>query len=137
MIVAAYFILVREDKILLLRRFQTGYADGQYSLPSGHVEDGESLKAAMVREMQEEIAIRLKQSDLRVVHVMHRKEEDIRMDFFFTTDKKGLKPRNAEPHKADDLSWFPVTKLPSNTVPYIRAAIESYRKKIWYSEFGW
>jgi hypothetical protein len=59
------------------------------------------------------------------------------MDFFFTTAKKGLKPKNIEPHKSDDVAWFPLTKLPVNTIPYIRAAIKNYGKHIFYSEFGW
>ena len=130
-------MLVRGGKILLSRRFQTGYEDGNYSLPAGHIEDNETLTDGTCREIREEIGIQLKPSDLRLVHVMHRKHFDIRMDFFFTTDKTGLKPKNLEPNKSDDVSWFPITKLPDNTVPYIRAAIEHYRKKILYSEFGW
>jgi ADP-ribose pyrophosphatase YjhB (NUDIX family) len=137
MIASGYLMLIRGGKILLSRRFQTGYEDGKYSLPAGHIEDNETFTDGTCREIREEIGIALKPSDLRLVHVMHRKHFDIRMDFFFTTNKKGLKPKNFEPHKSDDVAWFPLTKLPNNTVPYIRAAIANYRKKIIYSEFGW
>ena len=137
MIASGYLMLIRNGKILLSRRFQTGYEDGKYSLPAGHIEDNETLAAGTCREIREEIGIVLKPSDLQLVHVMHRKHFDIRMDFFFTTDKKGLKPKNIGPHKSDDVAWFPFNKLPTNTVPYIRAAIENYRKNFFYSEFGW
>ena len=137
MIASGYLMLVREGNILLSRRFQTGYEDGKYSLPAGHIEDGETLTAGTCREIYEEIGVELKSSDLKLVHVMHRKHFDIRMDFFFTTDKSGLKPENREPEKCDDLSWFPLDALPENTIPYIRAAIEQYQRKIFYSEFGW
>ncbi len=137
MIASGYLLLVRNGKILLSRRFQTGYEDGKYSVPAGHVEDNEELKTATCREIKEEIGINLQPRDLTLVHVMHRKHFDIRMDFFFTTNKKGLTPKNMEPQKADDLQWFPLTKLPKNTIPYIRAAIDNYRKGIFYSEFGW
>ncbi len=143
MIASGYLILVQGGKILMLRRFHTGYGDGLYSLPAGHVEDKESLLTSTCREAREEIGVRLTPRDLKLVHVMHRSEEDIRMDFFFTTKKslpagrQGLNPKNLEPHKADDLRWFPLTKLPKNTVPYIRAAIRSFQKSIIYSEFGW
>jgi len=137
MIASGYLMLIRNGKILLSRRFQTGYEDGKYSLPAGHIEEGETITRGTCREIREEIGIDLKPSDLRLVHVMHRKHFDIRMDFFFVTDKKGLRPVNLESHKSDDLAWFPIIKLPGNTVPYIRAAIESYRKSIFYSEFGW
>lgn len=137
MIASGYLMLIRNGKILLSRRFQTGYEDGKYSLPAGHIENNETLTAGTCREICEEIGIDVKPSDLKLVHVMHRKHFDIRMDFFFTTNKKNVQPKNIEPHKSDNIAWFPVTELPANTVPYIRRAIENYREKIYYSEFGW
>jgi len=74
---------------------------------------------------------------MHLVHVMHRKEDDIRMDFFFTVDAWSTEPKNMEPDRCDDLLWFPLDGLPSNTIPYIRSAIEHNRRKIFYSEFGW
>ena len=137
MIASGYLMLVRNGKILLSRRFQTGYMDGSYSLPAGHIEDNETLTSGTCREICEEIGVALSPPDLKLVHVMHRKSDDIRMDFFFITDKKGLVPKNMEPNKCDDLSWFPLNELPTNTIPYIRAAIENYQQHIFYSEFGW
>lgn len=137
MIASGYLMLIRGGKILLSRRFRTGYEDGKYSLPAGHIEEGETLTAGTCREIGEEIGVALGPPDLRLVHVMHRKHFDIRMDFFFVTTKKGLKPKNIEPQKSDHVAWFPLGKLPGNTIPYIRAAIENYRKHIFYSEFGW
>jgi len=137
MIASGYLMLVRSGKILLSRRFQTGYEDGKYSLPAGHIEEGETLTAGTCREIQEEIGIKVTPADLTLVHVMHRKHVDIRMDFFFTTDKKALVPKNMEPEKCDNLSWFSLHALPTNTIPYIRTAIKNYQKMILYSEFGW
>ena len=58
-------------------------------------------------------------------------------DYFFIAKKwKGI-PTNEEPQKCDDLAWFPLNRLPKNTIPYIRVAIKKYLKKIFYSEFGW
>ena len=137
MIASGYLLLIRAGKILLSRRFQTGYEDGKYSLPAGHIEDGETLTKGTCREIFEEIGVKLTPSEIKLVHVMHRKHFDIRMDFFFTTEKQGLVPKNMEPNKCDDLSWYPLNHLPTNTIPYIRAAIENYQKNIFYSEFGW
>ncbi len=137
MIASGYLILIRGRKILLSRRFQTGYEDGKYSLPAGHIEENETLTDGTCREIREEVGIALKPSDLKLVHVMHRKHFDIRMDFFFTTTKKGLKPVNLEPQKSDDMAWYPLNKLPNNTIPYIRAAIKNFQQGNFYSEFGW
>lgn len=54
---AAVFGLIinKNDEILLLKRKNTGYYDGGYSLPAGHVEDGEFASIAIVKEMKEEL----------------------------------------------------------------------------------
>jgi 8-oxo-dGTP diphosphatase len=45
--------------------------------------------------------------------------------------------KNMEPDKCDDLSWFPINKLPKNTIPFIREATSNVNQKIFYSEFGY
>ena len=134
MIASAYLFLVKDDVILLSRRFQTGYEDGNYSLPAGHVEDGETLTDCLIREAKEEIGIDIDKNDISLVHVMHRKETDIRVDFFFTTIKWIGTPTNCELQKCDDLSWFLLNALPENTVPYIRAAVEAWKRGEFYQE---
>jgi len=137
LITSVYLLLIKGNKILLSRRFQTGYMDGHYSLPAGHLEDGETIRQALVREVKEEIGINIKQDDIKLVHIMHRKEEDIRVDLFFTLNSYHDKPTNAEPEKCDDLSWFPLDNLPDNILPYIRQAITGHLRGRFYSEIGW
>lgn len=137
MIASGYAFFVRDGNILLSRRFQTGYEDGKYSLPAGHIEENESLIQGTIREVKEEVGVALTPDDLNLVHVMHRKGDDIRMDFFFSVTHWTKDPINMETEKCDDLSWFPIDKLPNNTIPYIVSAIKMYQKNIFYSEFGW
>ena len=142
---AVYLVLLRNNKILLSRRHGTGYCDGEYSLPAGHLDGNETLLQTMVREAEEEIGIMVKPDDLRLVHVMHRKAEEKyrrypeeeRIDFFFITDKWAGEPKIMELHKCDDLRWFDLGSLPDNVIPYIRQMIDCVRKKILYSESGW
>lgn len=136
MIASGYLFFVRDGEILLSRRYNTGYEDGKYSVPAGHVEEGESITETTVREAREEIGIEVKPTDLVLVHVMHRREKDIRMDFFFTTKRWKGEPINKEAHKCDDLRWFPLGRLPGNTIPYIRQAISLFQQDIVYSERG-
>ncbi|OHA64143.1 MAG: NUDIX hydrolase, partial [Candidatus Wildermuthbacteria bacterium RIFCSPHIGHO2_01_FULL_48_27b] len=120
---AAYVIFQQENKILLQRRYNTGYEDGNYSFVSGHVEQGESYSNAIIREAKEEAGVELRGQDLRFVHLMHRKGEDSyneRADVFFVAERWSGEIANAEPHKCDDLSWFDKNNLPENLVPYIR-----------------
>ncbi len=127
----------RGNEILLARRANTGYEDGKYGLVAGHLEAHESITHSGVREAREEAGVSIDPKDLQLKVVMHRRQADERMDFFFEPKKWNGEPKNMEPNKCDDMQWFPIDKLPENTIPYIRQAIECYQKGIFYSEFGW
>ncbi|EKD65409.1 MAG: hypothetical protein ACD_50C00096G0003 [uncultured bacterium] len=136
--VAVYLLLIKNDKILLLRRFNTGWKDGKYTLVSGHLEGNEAIKQAMMREAKEESGISLNAKDLNVIHIMHRKSNDNfeYIDFFLTSNKWKGQPRITESDKCDDMNWFPLKNLPKNTLPHIKQGIEDYFKEVWFSEFG-
>jgi 8-oxo-dGTP diphosphatase len=55
--------IFRDDKILLVRRARSP-AKGVYSLPGGRVEFGETLHAALHREVDEETALKIEIADL-------------------------------------------------------------------------
>ena len=132
---SVYLVLIKDNKILLSRRHNTGYFDGNYSFPAGHLDGNETLKQAMVRETKEEIGVVLDPADLELVHTMNRRIPDNeRVDFFFTTKKWQGEPKIMEPDRCDDLSWFESNDLPKNIIPYIRQAIDSFLNNIIYSE---
>lgn len=135
---SSYLILIQDDKILLLRRCNTGFEDGNYGLPAGHLDGNETAREGGAREVMEEIGIEIKPEDMNVVHVMHRKaRKDERIDFFMTSEDYSGEVHNTEPDKCNELSWFSLDELPENTIDYIRQAIICYRKNIFYSEFGY
>lgn len=137
---AVYLFICKEGDILLTRRCNTGYEDGKYMVPSGHVEDGEPLREAAARETMEEVGLAVRPEDLRLVHVMYRAPHDstgARADFFFTTEQYDGEARNMEPDKCDEVGWFPAARLPDNTVAYLRAAIEASQRGDVLTEWGW
>jgi len=137
MIASSYAFFIKENTILLSRRFQTGYMDGKLSVPAGHVEDGETITQALVREIHEEVGIDLLPNQYTLTHIMHRKSDDIRMDFFFQIHSWNGTPKNQEPQKCNELLWVPYDNLPSDTIPYISLAIHCSTHTVLYSEFGW
>ncbi|EQD41624.1 NUDIX hydrolase [mine drainage metagenome] len=123
---AVHIVLIRDDKILLLRRFNTEWGNGSYSLIAGHIDGMETARSAAVRELKEESGLRAAEEDLEFVHVMHRLGEvNERIEFFFRLREQRQEPRNMEPGKCDDMGWFPVKVLPENTLPYIRLALRN------------
>ena len=142
LVAAVHLFLMQGDEVLLLRRYDTGYEDGNYSVIAGHLDGEEQVRAAAIREAREEAGIEIRPEDLEVVGVMHRRGEpgragDERVDFFVAAGAWSGEVANREPHKCDDLSWFRLDALPGNVIPYIGRALENYRRGIWFDSFGW
>jgi ADP-ribose pyrophosphatase YjhB (NUDIX family) len=133
----AHLLLFQNDQVLLLRRHNTGYEDGKFSVVAGHIDGGETAREAMSREAREEAGLEIKPEDLRLCHVIHRQSDSERVSFFFTTDVWHGEPVNREPHKCSELAWYPRSALPANLIPYVRHAIEQVAQGNPYSEFGW
>ena len=137
---AVYVIPRRGDEILLFRRFNTGFGDGQYSFIAGHVEQGESVTATAIREAMEEAGIGLRVDDLHFGHILHRHSADglVYFDFFFVADRWDGYPAVMEPHRCDEMVWAPWQDLPATTLPYIRSVIDQiFAQSHPFSEHGW
>jgi 8-oxo-dGTP pyrophosphatase MutT (NUDIX family) len=135
--VTVHLFFIRGNQILLLRRFNTGYADGQYSVPAGHLDGDETVLAAAAREAQEEVGVRIEARDIRFSSVMHRRDGDERVDFFVNISRWDGEPVNAEPDKCDELLWVNRDNLPPNTIPYILKALQNHLTGLTFDEFGW
>ncbi|CAN5757866.1 hypothetical protein BH11PAT2_BH11PAT2_02470 [soil metagenome] len=135
-LVVVNILLIKEDKILLARRFNTGYFDGAYEMPSGHMDGNETVRAAAAREAFEETGVTIKEEDLEIVHVMHRFGEKYeRIEFFLTaSDWKG-EPSITEPEECDDLQWYALDELPVNMIPKSKAGLEHALAGEAFSEF--
>lgn len=136
--VAIFLVLTRENEngkeILLQERCNTGYMDGKYDTAcSGHVEKGESLTMAVCREAKEEIGLTIHEKDLRLVCVIHAYQEDY-LNVYFTTDTYQGTPSIMEPNKCDNLQWFPIQQLPSNTISRVRNVITYMGEKAFYDD---
>ncbi len=136
---AVYLVLRNESKVLLLRRANTGYQDGKYSLVAGHLDGDELGTVAIVREAKEEAGIDIDPATLSFVHVAHRLNRNEsgqeRIDLFYESNKWSGQIINAEPEKCDDLSWFDINALPENILPFVKNVLEDISKGIAYSEY--
>ncbi|HEX2911799.1 MAG TPA: NUDIX domain-containing protein [Chloroflexia bacterium] len=138
LIPAVHLFLFQAGQVLLLRRYNTGYEDGNYSVIAGHLDGGEEVKMAAIREAREEAGIEVALEDLEIIGVMHRVAEDERVDFFVAASRWQGEITNMEQDKCDQLAWFELKTLPPNVIPYVRHALAKYRPgTIWFESFGW
>lgn len=132
----AILLLVKDDKILLCRRHNTGWEDGNYGLMAGHIDGGESFSQALCREAKEELGITINPVDVRFFHATHHVSNKEYIYMFFAAEKWQGEPKVCEPDKCDDVRWFPMDALPSNVTPNIPFLVDCYRKGVAYSEDG-
>jgi len=132
-----HLVLRRGDHVLYGRRQDTGYEDGAWHLPSGHLEAGESVVAALIREADEEIGITIRPEDVHFSHIMHNSSSGGRVAFFFTVTNWQGDPTNREPEKCGDLGWFGLDAPPDRMIDYCREAMQHIRAQRMFSTFGW
>ncbi len=127
LVVGVHLVLRQNNKILLARRHNTGFADGCYNFPCGHLDPDESILNAMVREAEEEVGIKLLEKDLSLVGISHWQSSKQSVNLFFECCQWSGNPINNEPDKCDDLSWFSLDHLPEMMVDQTKKILEEYR----------
>jgi 8-oxo-dGTP pyrophosphatase MutT (NUDIX family) len=139
--VAVYGLLVDVDRLLLVRRAGSGYHDGEFSLPAGHLDGGESAVAGLVRELREEVMVDADRRACRMVLVAHRAPELLGdreyVDLFFSISSWSGRPSIGEPDKCSELVWADRDDLPVDTAGFIVAAVRAIDRGEPLLLWGW
>lgn len=134
---AVYLIFEKDGNVLLLRRHNTGYRDGEYTLPAGHVEANETFIQTCIREIKEEVCLDVHAENLQLVHVMQRHESGVDViDYYYLVKSWEGEPRIGEPHKADDLKWIPRIKIKDHAIHFVSKALENATDHVLFSHDG-
>ncbi|PPJ23134.1 NUDIX hydrolase [Nocardia nova] len=133
----AHLVLRRGNEVLFGQRQNTGFEDGAWHLPSGHLEADESVIDALIREAEEEIGVTIAPGDVHFSHIMHNSSSGGRMAFFFTVRTWQGEPTNREPEKCSALEWFAADTLPDHMIDYCRVAMEHIAHGRSFSVYGW
>jgi 8-oxo-dGTP diphosphatase len=140
-LVAVVLLLIQKGQVLLMKRANSGFGDGLYALPGGGMDGDEPLRNALIREAKEELGIDISPADLEFVTVLHtgryEKNKYEALVFCFKTDKFSGKLVNNEPHKCDDLRFFPLDALPENMLDSSIEALQNLNKNIPFQELHW
>ncbi|MFC9662096.1 NUDIX domain-containing protein [Nocardia sp. NPDC127606] len=134
-LVGVHLVLVdAQERVLLGRRVNTGFGDGLFHVPAGHLEAGESAVAGLIREAREEVGVEIDARDVEFAHVLH---SDERVQMFFTVRRWTGAVANCEPEKCSELGWFEPEGLPEEIVDYCRVGIGKVMTGEAFSEYGW
>ena len=138
----AHVLIEKNGKFLFLRRFNTGCHDGCWCLPTGRIEKVEGPKKGAVREVFEEVGLKIDPVFAATVCAIvpdvlsnvNGYYEDLGFFFYAKTEDT---PINCEPEKHDKMEWFSLDDLPNPLWPFVKFGIECYLKKQTYGEFGY
>lgn len=115
-------LIIDKNKILLFHRFKNGRE--YFSLPGGHVEEDESPKEALIREVEEETTLKVEVG--REFFRFLNSYDNLQHYFFLITKFKGIpelsgeeKERNSENNRYI-LEWRDIKEVKNiNLVPEI------------------
>ena len=124
--VAVGVLIDAKDCVLLTRRLKGTHLAGYWEFPGGKVEAGESVQAALARELQEELGTKIGKT-VPLMTVSHDYgEKQVLLDVHQVKDWDG------EPHGAEGqpLAWVDAASLNEFQVPEANAEIMSRVKAL-------
>jgi 8-oxo-dGTP pyrophosphatase MutT (NUDIX family) len=127
-VVDVILLLMRNGRILLRERANTGYGDGAYEPPSGELAERETIVETAIR-VASAAGIVIGAENLSLAHVMHDVSGGGRIAFFLSVS--GWTGRPA----AGDVRWFPVGDLPTNMLDRARVALRNYADGMRFSTY--
>lgn len=124
-LVAWAMLLDPQGRVLLGRRSGVSYGNGLWGLPGGHVEPGEGLAEAAVREVLEEVGVRVDPSALRALGVSRYDLEGVQgADFFFSAEVWEGTPGPLA--GTSEVGWFAPQDLPADALPWLPPILEAH-----------
>ncbi|MEG3162520.1 NUDIX domain-containing protein [Sphingomonas sp. LB2R24] len=118
-------LLDRDGRVALVRHTY----DDHWYLPGGGVKKGESIAAALMRELAEEVAIAdpVIERVLGVYHSRGEGKDDHIVIFVVRTAASGVLAR-ADLREIEQAGWFTLGDLPETTSPATRRRIAEYQQ---------
>jgi len=127
-VVDVVLLLMRNGRILLRERANTGYGDGAYEPPSGELADRETIVETAIRAASAAGMV-IGAENVSLAHVMHDVSGSGRIAFFLSVS--GWTGRPTSP----DVRWFPVGDLPTNMLDSARVALRNYADGMRFSTY--
>lgn len=127
-VVDVILLLADSGCILLRERANTGYGDGAYEPPSGHLTDRETIVETAIR-VASAAGIMIGPENVSLAHVMHDVSRGGRIAFFLSVSGWVGQPTSP------DVGWFPLEDLPTNMFDRARVALRNYADGMRFSTY--
>ena len=128
-VVDVILLLMRNGRILLRERVNTGYGDGAYEPPTGQLADQETIAETAIRVASAEAGVAIRAENVSLAHVMHDVSGSGRIGFYLAVS--GWEGEYISP----DARWFPVRNLPTNMLDRPRVALRNYGEGMRFSTY--
>ena len=122
---AVHLLLFQNGKVLVEKRKNREYCDGQYDLIASHILGNEDVYSAIIRTAKTEVNVDINKEDLEIIQVMHQKDGDLEyINYFFITDKYSGIINNNEPEYCAGVEWVKLEYPIEDMMDYINFAIK-------------
>jgi 8-oxo-dGTP diphosphatase len=127
-VVDVILLLMRNGRILLRERANTGYGDGAYEPPSGELAGRETIVETAIR-VARKAGIVISAENVSFAHVMHDVSGTGRIGFYLSVSGWAGEPTSP------DARWFPVGDLPTNMLDRVRVALRNHAGGMRFSTY--
>ena len=107
------------------------------ALPAGHVDEGENVYDAAIREAREELSITITKQDIIDSFVVNRRNKSLApyFDVYFEISSYKGQIKINEPEKCSELKWIDINNLPNDMIDFEIDAIRNRQRNIMFSTF--
>jgi 8-oxo-dGTP diphosphatase len=128
-------LLIKDNKLLLGKR-KGSHGEGEYALPGGHLELGETFEECALRELKEEagLDIKVKKPKFLCVTNLQRYHPKHYVDIGMLAQWESGEAEVTEPDKINSWQWYSLNELPSPLFGCTSNYLEAYKTGKYYFE---
>ncbi len=107
MVIVTAAVVINDDKVLIAQRQTGSHMEFKWEFPGGKLEDGETPKECLIREIKEELNMEIVPLDLYKIVDFRHEEREMKLMVYLSMLLKG----NGEAIECNDFKWVSKNEL--------------------------